>query len=428
MPLLRLNKILSQAGAASRRLADELIQNGRVEVNGTVVSELGAKANPAADDIRVDGRRLKMDTERRYLLMNKPKGVLSTRSDPHKRKTVIEVLAAAGVKGYFYPVGRLDYDSEGLILLTNDGEFAERVTHPRYELERTYEAVVEGVPDERDIERLRRGVTIEGKRTLPATVFLTRVTDGRGGPQAVLELTLREGRNRQVRHMCSAIAHPVERLKRIQIGGLTDRNLRPGQIRDLTEDEVKALMSPEANAPMRPLPTERASRPAGGDSPAAAKPERLARPARTDPDRRGPKPPKPGARSRPDARGAAPRGLGPRGKGPRRDGPGRSDAVGRSGRVTPGDASPRRKPPASAGETPARRDKPVPKATGTRRDHATPRAQSDRREPRSPQTKPDRRGKPSPQGRPDRRGSTAPRSSTGRRPAAGPRPNRKRSR
>ena len=131
MPLLRLNKILSQAGAASRRLADELIQNGRVEVNGAVVSELGAKANPAADDIRVDGRRLKMDTERRYLLMNKPKGVLSTRSDPHQRKTVIEVLAAAGVKGYFYPVGRLDYDSEGLILLTNDGEFAERVTHPR---------------------------------------------------------------------------------------------------------------------------------------------------------------------------------------------------------------------------------------------------------------------------------------------------------
>lgn len=409
MPLLRLNKILSQAGAASRRLADELIQNGRVEVNGSVVSELGAKANPAADDIRVDGRRLKMDTERRYLLMNKPKGVLSTRSDPHKRKTVIELLAAAGVKGYFYPVGRLDYDSEGLILLTNDGEFAERVTHPRYELERTYEAVVAGVPDERDIERLRRGVTIEGKRTLPATVFLTRVTDGRGGPQAVLELTLREGRNRQVRHMCSAIAHPVDRLKRIQIGGLTDRNLRPGQIRDLTIDEVKALMSPEANAPMRPLPTAPVARAprasAGAAPPAAAKPARLGRSARPGGDGHRPTSSlKAGARARPEPRGKAPRGAAPRGKAPRRESP------------------------VPVRETSARRDKPAPAGKGPRRDHAAPRARDERRDPRTAQARPDRRGKPSSPGRPDRRAPEGKRASPARRPGSGRTPNRKRSR
>ncbi len=204
--LTRLNKLLSQSGAASRRLADQLIAQGRVEVNGHIVTELGSKADPECDDVRVDGRRLKIETERRYLLLNKPRGVLSTRSDPHRRKTVIDLLVVAGVKGYFYPVGRLDYESEGLILLTNDGDFAERVTHPRYELERTYEAVVAGVPDERDIERLRKGVTIEGKRTLPAAVRLVRVIEARAGSQAVLELTLREGRNRQVRHMCDAIA------------------------------------------------------------------------------------------------------------------------------------------------------------------------------------------------------------------------------
>lgn len=282
MALTRLNKLLSQAGTASRRLADDLIAHGRVEVNGAVVAELGAKADPAVDDIRVDGRRLKVDAERRYLLMNKPRGVLSSRSDPHKRRTVIDLLLGAGVKGYFYPVGRLDYDSEGLILLTNDGTFAQQVTHPSYELERTYEALVVGVPDERALDRLRHGVLVEGRKTLPATVRLVRVTKGRGGPQAVLELTLREGRNRQVRHMCSAIAHPVDRLTRIRIGGLQDRNLRPGQIRDLTPAEVRGLMTPaktSGRATRRPAPRAR-PRSAGGTPPrASTRPPRAARPA-----------------------------------------------------------------------------------------------------------------------------------------------------
>jgi pseudouridine synthase len=241
---MRLNKLLSAAGVASRRAADELIQQGRVAINGRVVTTLGTQADPARDDVRVDGRRVRATAARRYVLLYKPRGVVSTRTDPQRRTTVIDLLARAGITGYFYPVGRLDFDSEGLILLTNDGEFAERVTHPRYELERTYEAQVEGVPDERDLERLRRGVVIDGRRTAPARVRLVRVVKARGATQAVLEIALHEGRNRQVRQMCDAIAHPVARLRRTRIGPVTDRGLKPGILRDLTPAEVRSLMKP----------------------------------------------------------------------------------------------------------------------------------------------------------------------------------------
>ena len=239
MPV-RLNKLLSMHGIASRRAADELISQGRVELNGRVVTELGTKADPDADEIKVDGRRLKTAPIKRYLLMNKPVGVMSTRSDPQRRRTVVDLLAASGVSGYFYPVGRLDYDSEGLIILTNDGAFAERVTHPRYELDRTYEVIVEGVPDDRDLDRLRRGVLIDGERTQPAKLVVKKVLPGKK-EQTLLELSIREGRNRQVRKMCDAIAHPVARLRRIRIGSITDPRLRPGQFRDLKESEIRAL-------------------------------------------------------------------------------------------------------------------------------------------------------------------------------------------
>jgi pseudouridine synthase len=245
---MRLNKILSMAGVASRRVADELIAQGRVEINGRVVTALGTQADPAHDEIKVDGRRLRAAPARRYLLMHKPAGVVSTRSDPQRRTTVIDLLARAGIQGYFYPVGRLDYDSEGLLLLTNDGDFAERVSHPRHDLEREYEAVVEGVPDERDLERLRRGVVIDGRRTRPAQVRLLRVHESRRGPQAVLEIVIQEGRNRQVRHMCDAIAHPVARLRRRRIGPLTAPRLRAGEIRDLTDAEIAALTSATGSA------------------------------------------------------------------------------------------------------------------------------------------------------------------------------------
>jgi pseudouridine synthase len=276
--MIRLQKILSQAGLASRRAAEELMRQGRVEVNGKPVTELGTKADPDRDDIRVDGRRVKPPPARRYLLMLKPRGVLSTRTDPQHRTTVIDLLARAGITGYFYPVGRLDYDSEGVILLTNDGALAERVMHPRYELERTYEAQVAGVPGDRDLARLRHGVLIDGRKTLPARVELLRVVHAKEGPQAVLEITIREGRNRQVRHMCDAIACPVERLRRTRIGPITGKGLRPGDFRDLSPAELRALTraaSPSAGPPTSPPPSSpsRSGR-------AATRPPRARPPAR----------------------------------------------------------------------------------------------------------------------------------------------------
>lgn len=247
--MIRLNKVLSQAGVASRRLADQLISQGRVEVNGKVVSELGAKADPSRDHIKVDGRKLKFTDDRKYFLLYKPTGVVSTRSDPQQRETVIDVLQKLGVRGYFYPVGRLDYDSEGLLLLTNDGEFAEIVTHPRHQLERTYEVRVLGVPDDHELERLGKGIVLDGRRTLPAGVKLKRVVKGPRGPEAIVEMVIKEGRNRQVRHMCDSIGHPVVALKRTRIGPLTIGTLRPGDAREVSLEEVSALARRSAAPP-----------------------------------------------------------------------------------------------------------------------------------------------------------------------------------
>ena len=232
----RLQKILSQAGVASRRASEQLMIEGRVTVNGGTVRELGTKADASRDDIRVDGRRIKIAERHRYLLMNKPKGFVTTRSDPQRRQTVMELLS--GVREYVYPVGRLDYETEGLLLLTNDGELAARLTHPRHEVPRVYEVRVLGVPDAHDIARLAKGVTIEGRRTDPAHVTLV---PGRHEGHALLRITIAEGRNRQVRRMFDAIGHPVDYLRRVAIGPLKDSRLRPGQWRDLTEAEVAAL-------------------------------------------------------------------------------------------------------------------------------------------------------------------------------------------
>jgi 23S rRNA pseudouridine2605 synthase len=212
-------------------------------VNGRAVRELGTRADPGVDDIRVDGRRLPKP-ERRHLLMYKPRGYVSTRSDPEGRPTVIELLARAKIRGYFYPVGRLDYDSDGLIILTNDGTFAERLMHPRYQLERAYEARVRGVPDPKALDRLRRGVPLDGERTQPADVTVLHVREGKSTPQAVVEVVLKEGRNRQVRRMFEAVGHPVLRLTRVRIGNIRIGDLRPGDIRELTPREIASLMQP----------------------------------------------------------------------------------------------------------------------------------------------------------------------------------------
>src|SRR5579864_302725 len=177
---MRLQKILSRAGIASRRASERLMIEGRVSVNGISIRELGSKADAAHDDIRVDGRRIRLPDRHRYLLLNKPRGYVTTRSDPQKRPTVVDLV---GVRDYIYPVGRLDFDSEGLLVLTNDGDLAARLTHPSHGLERVYEACVLGVPDERDLARLRRGIALEGRRTGPSDV---RLLPGSHHPSASL--------------------------------------------------------------------------------------------------------------------------------------------------------------------------------------------------------------------------------------------------
>jgi 23S rRNA pseudouridine2605 synthase len=241
----RLQKLLSMAGLASRRAAEDLILQGRVEVNGAVVRALGTKADPATDAIKVDGRRVRLDVRPRYILLNKPKGVVTTRKDPERRRTVIDLLS--GVREYVYPVGRLDFDSEGLLLLTSDGDLAARLTHPRHEVERVYEAVVAGVPTEDALDKLRRGIFLDGSRTAPAEIKRAAAS-GRGSRRrtdhhatTTLTVTLREGRNRQVRRMCASIGHPVRRLTRLRMGPIKLGDLRPGHWRDLTPQEVQKL-------------------------------------------------------------------------------------------------------------------------------------------------------------------------------------------
>ena len=235
----RLQKILSAAGIASRRAAETLIVNGRVSVNGVTILELGTRADPARDDIRVDGQRVRGASRHRYILLNKPRGYMTTRKDPERRPTVLDLLP--GVREYIYPVGRLDYDSEGLLLLTYDGEVAARLLHPSHEVEREYYARVRGVPDDRALERLRRGLMIEGRRTAPAVVRLVETGLGAREDQSMVSIALHEGRTRQVRDMCDAIGHPVVRLKRVRFGPIADRTLKVGEHRDLTSREVALL-------------------------------------------------------------------------------------------------------------------------------------------------------------------------------------------
>ena len=248
---VRLQKIIAAAGIASRRAAEKLIAEGRVQVNGTTVTELGTKADPDVDDIRVDERRVKQAQRPRYFLLNKPRGYVTTRSDPEHRPTVLDLLK--GVREYVYPVGRLDFDSEGLLILTNDGDLAATLTHPKHEVERVYEAQVLGVPDAHDIERLSHGIVLDGRRTAPAQVELLRERRTEGDT-SVLRITIHEGRTRQVRKMADAIGHPVRTLKRVRIGPIADKNLKLGTYRALTPEEVRKLR--HAGRHTQPTPSQ----------------------------------------------------------------------------------------------------------------------------------------------------------------------------
>jgi len=229
----RLHKILAHAGFGSRRACEGLIEAGRVTVNGRAVT-VGHKADLGEDDVRVDGRRVKPERTVYYLL-NKPPGVLCTNADPGGRRRAIDLLA--GVTERVYPVGRLDADSRGLLILTNDGDLAALLTHPRYEVPKTYEAEVSGRVSPEDVETLRAGLWLSDGRTSGATVRVAH----RGNARSQIRITLREGRNRQVRRVMARLGHRVRRLTRIQIGPLTLRGLGPGKFRRLTPAEVRAL-------------------------------------------------------------------------------------------------------------------------------------------------------------------------------------------
>ncbi len=233
MPPERLQKILSRAGIASRRGAEQVMTEGRVTVNGETVRELGTKADVAVDDIRVDGVRIKPPSEPVYLLLYKPRGVVTTRHDPEGRPTVMDLVPP--VAGLF-PVGRLDVGTEGLLILTNDGAFAEKVSHPRYEVPRVYQAKVRDVPTRDTLARLTAGVRVDGERLAADRVKLLEAENN-----AWIELTLHEGKNHEVRRLMEAVGHPVSKLKRIAIGPVTVKGLSAGQFRHLSPQEIRAL-------------------------------------------------------------------------------------------------------------------------------------------------------------------------------------------
>ncbi len=231
----RLQKLLARAGVGSRRACEDLIRQGRVSVNGATVTKLGAKAGPD-DDIRVDGRRIEPPAGHVYLMLNKPPGYVTTRDDPQGRPTVMD-LVPQGLRTRVFPVGRLDRHTTGLLLLTDDGELAQRLTHPSHHVAKEYLADVEGTPPEGKLRRLRSGIAREDGPTQPAEVMLV----AGGGGESRLRVTIAEGRNRQVRRMCEVIGHPVRRRKRVAVGPLRRGELSLGEVRPLTDGQVQAL-------------------------------------------------------------------------------------------------------------------------------------------------------------------------------------------
>jgi pseudouridine synthase len=231
----RLNKVLARAGVASRRAADRMIAEGRVTVNGAVVRELGVRVDPVKDAIKVDGTRIPPIPESHtYLMLNKPRGCVTTLSDPEGRPTIKDFLG--GLRARVYPVGRLDFNSEGLLLLTDDGDLARELMHPGRGVEKTYAVKVRGTPIGETLRRLRAGIRIEGRMTLPA-----RVAVEKPGSNSWLRVTVVEGRKHQVRRMLQAVGHPVLKLKRIRYGGLDLGDLPPGGVRSLTAEQVAKL-------------------------------------------------------------------------------------------------------------------------------------------------------------------------------------------
>ena len=248
----RLQKIIANAGVTSRRKAEELITQGRVVVNGEVVTELGTKADPASDSIAVNGKKLPASTGPSvYLMLNKPRSYISSTSDPEGRPTVMSLLGR--YRSRLYPVGRLDYASEGLLLFTNDGDFANHVLSAKSEIPKTYRVKIKGNPSQEELQKLRDGIRLDGRRTAPA-----RITRIRPGDNPWFEVILTEGRNQQIRRMFRRIGYLVEKIKRVKIGPITLGTLPAGKHRLLTQREVDRLMGkskhsqPKQSRPRKP--------------------------------------------------------------------------------------------------------------------------------------------------------------------------------
>jgi 23S rRNA pseudouridine2605 synthase len=235
---VRLQKVLAQAGIASRRACEALISEGRVEVNSEIVFEQGRRVDPERDVIRVDGARIPPPRRHRYLALNKPRGVVSTMDDPEGRRTLADLLSERGNTERLFHVGRLDTDTEGLLILTNDGDFAHRLAHPSYEVPKTYIAEVAGVVSEQILRRLRRGITLEDGPVRPTSVKIVSTARDK----TLLKITLQEGRNRIVRRTMEAVGHPVRGLSRIGIGPVRLGNLQVGEYRELTREELGGLL------------------------------------------------------------------------------------------------------------------------------------------------------------------------------------------
>lgn len=231
----RLQKFIARCGVASRREAENIILSGRVSVNKKTVTELGTKVDEDNDKVFIDGERILPEKKLYYIMLNKPKGYVTTVKDEFDRKTVLELVEELDAR--LYPVGRLDYDSEGLLLLTNDGDFAYKLTHPTKHVSKKYHAVVEGVADLSHVMKLREGVMIDGYKTKPAKVEIADVRER----TTQLNITISEGKNRQIRRMCEAVGLPVIKLTRVNIGGVSIGNLPKGKWRHLTDAELKIL-------------------------------------------------------------------------------------------------------------------------------------------------------------------------------------------
>lgn len=233
--LERLQKIISRSGIASRRHTEEMILQGRITVNGNVIRELGAKADPEKDHIKVNGKLINPRQTKTYILLNKPKGYITSLRDTEGRPTVMDLLRR--VRAKVYPVGRLDYDTEGLLLLTNDGDLANAIMHPKREISKTYHVKLKGILEDRDLDKLRKGIKIEGGITAPAEAKRLKRTN----ENSWIEMTIYEGRKRQIRRMLERIGYPVLKLKRIRIGFLDLKGLEIGRYRYLTSEEVSRL-------------------------------------------------------------------------------------------------------------------------------------------------------------------------------------------